>query len=269
MDRREFLKLSLAGGAAMMFDASSFAAALADGSRAKTLVLGGGAFALGYALAHPGEVLVLERGIHLAADFACTCGPFEPGEPKTALGRELLSELETCGILVDGKLELPPLADFMSVFFAEHGGRAFLNAELATLNKTSRGYHVAIYGGAADGLSEFNVRSVLDTTDVGFRNYGVDVLTGKRFGGIGPDGYFTVDLPADADGHSARLALYEAWEAAGKKPEELLAEVNALKCLYPKERIVRRQKEGYDWVPSAQFPTLIAAFEEGVAWKSV
>lgn len=269
MERREFLKLSLAGGAAMLFDAPSFAAALADGSRPKTLLLGGGAFALGYALAHPGETLVLERGIHLAADFACTCGPFEPGEPKTALGRELLAELKKCGILADGLLELPPLADFMSVFFADHGGKAFLNAELAALEKLSRGYRVKIYGGGADGLSAFTVGMVFDTTDVGFRNGGADALVGKRFGGIGPDGYFTVDLPADADWHAARLALYKAWEATGKKPEELLAEVNALKCLYAKGRIVRRQKDGYDWVPSAQFPTFIAAFEEGFAWKSV
>ena len=99
MERREFLKLSLAGGAAMLFDASSFAAALAQGDRPKTLVLGGGAFALGYALAHPGETLVLERGLHLAADFACTCGPVEPGAARTALGRELLAGLSNCGIL--------------------------------------------------------------------------------------------------------------------------------------------------------------------------
>ncbi len=268
MERREFLKLSLAGGAALLFDAPSFAAALADGSRPKTLVLGGGAFALGYALAHPNETLVLERGIHLAADFACTCGPFEPGEPRTALGRELAEGLEKCGILADGRLELPPLADYMSVFFADHGGRAFVNAELAALEKSPRGYRVKVCGGGADGISEFAVGDVIDTTDVGFRNVGADALVGKRFGGIGPDGYFTVDLPADADWHTARLALYRAWEATGRKPEQLLAEVNALKCLYGKGRIVRRQKDGYDWVPSAQFPTLLDAFEEGIAWKS-
>ncbi len=268
MERREFLKLSLAGGAAILFDASSFAAALADGSHPKTLILGGGAFALGYALAHPNETLVLERGIHLAADFACTCGPFEPGEPRTVLGRKLVEGLEKRGILADGKLELPPLVDYMSVFFADHGGRAFMSAELAALGKSPHGYRVKIYGGGADGFSEFTVGDVLDTTEVGFRNAGADALVGKRFGGIGPDGYFSVDLPADADWHAARLALYEAWEAAGKKPEELLAEVNALKCLYGKGRIVRRQKDGYDWVPSAQFPTLLDAFEEGIAWKS-
>ena len=268
MERREFLKLSLAGGAALLFDAPSFAAALADGPRPKTLVLGGGAFALGYALAHPSETLVLERGIHLAADFACTCGPFEPGEPRTALGREFAEGLEKCGILAGGRLELPPLADYMGVFFADHGGRAFMNAELAALEKSSRGYRVKVCGGGADGISEFTIGDVIDTTDVGFRNAGADALVGKRFGGIGPDGYFTVDLPADADWHAARLALYRAWEATGRKPEQLLAEVNALKCLYGKGRTVRRQKDGYDWVPSAQFPTLLDAFEEGIAWKS-
>ena len=269
MKRREFLKLSLAGGAATLFDASSFAVALAEGSRPKTLVLGGGAFALGYALANPNEVLVLERGIHLAADFACTCGPFEPGEPKTALGQELLEGLTKCGILAEGRLELPPLADYMSVFFADHGGKAFMNAEPAALEKTAHGYRVRIYGGGADGFSEFVVGNVLDTTDVGFRDCGADAIIGKRFGGIGPDGYFSVDLPADANWHTARLAFYRAWEAMGRRPEELFTEVNALKCLYRTGRIVRRQEDGHQWLPSAQFPTLITAFEEGLAWKSV
>lgn len=269
MERREFLKLSLAGGAAMLFDASSFAAALAQGDRPKTLVLGGGAFALGYALAHPGETLVLERGLHLAADFACTCGPVEPGAARTALGRELLAGLSNCGILAHGQLELPPLADYMGVFFADHGGRAFLNAELADMKATARAVRVRIYGGGAAGFSTFTVRNVLDTTDVGFRNCGEDAVAGKRFGGLGPDGMFTVDIPANAGWHEARLALYAAWEAKGRKPEELLAEVNALKCLYREGRIARRVADGRTWTPSAQFPTLLDAFEEGLAWKSI
>ena len=121
--------MSLAGGTVALFDAQSFAAALAADGRAKTLVVGGGAFALGYALAHREDALVLERGIHLAADFACTCGPQKLGTPKTSLGRELRDGLASCGILNGEHLELPPLADYMGAFFADHGGRAFMNAE--------------------------------------------------------------------------------------------------------------------------------------------
>lgn len=269
MDRREFLKLSLAGGAVSLFDAKLLAAALGSDGATKTVIFGGGAFALGQALAHPEETLILERGIHLAADYACTCGPDTLGEPHTPLGRALRDGLAACGILRDGRLELPPLADFMCAFFADHGGRAFLNVEPARLAANGRGYDLTVYGGGANGLVSFAVGQVLDTTDVGFGNVGADALVGKRFGGLSADGLFTVDLPPRADWHQARLALYDAWERAGHQPEELLAEVNALKCLYRDGRIVRRTAGGGTWIPSAQFPTLMAAFEEGLAWKSV
>lgn len=269
MKRREFLKMSIAGGTVALFDAQSFAAALAADGRAKTLVVGGGAFALGYALAHREDALVLERGIHLAADFACTCGPQKLGTPKTSLGRELRDGPASCGILNGEHLELPPLADYMGAFFADHGGRAFMNAEPAEIEKVVHGYRLAIYGGGANGLSSFTVGNVLDATDVGFGNVGEEALAGKRFGGIGPDGPFSVDLPPDADWHAARLCLYDAWEKAGHRPDELLAEANALRCIYRTGRISRRVKDGWRWVPSAQFTTLMEAFEEGLAWKSV
>ena len=268
MKRREFLRISLAGGTVALFDARSFASALAVGGSAKTLVVGGGAFALGYALAHRDQALVLERGIHLAADFACTCGPQKLGTPKTSLGRDLRDGLASCGILDGDDLELPPLADYMGTFFADHGGRAFLNAEPAEIEKVAQGYRVTIYGGGANGLSSFTVGNVLDATDVGFGDVGADALAGKRFGGIGPAEPFSVDLPPDVDWHAARLSLYDAWEKSGHRPDELLAEANALKCTYRAGRISRRVKDGWHWVPSAQFTTLMEAFEEGLAWKS-
>ena len=60
MNRRTFLKTAM--GAAALFRADLFAAALMRDGTPKTLVLGGGAFALGYALAHPAEAIILERG---------------------------------------------------------------------------------------------------------------------------------------------------------------------------------------------------------------
>ena len=110
MNRREFIGLSLAGGALSLFDNSAFAAALSAGGRPKTLVLGGGAFALGYALAHPKEALVLERGIHLGLDYAGTTGPVSPGTPTTEIGRELVAKMAEAQILKNGVMELPPLA---------------------------------------------------------------------------------------------------------------------------------------------------------------
>ena len=139
VDRRDFLKDALTGALVCSFAPSAFAAALSAGGRPKTLVLGGGAFALGYALAHPKETLVLERGIHLGLDYAGTTGPVVPGTPTTEIGRELVAKMTEAQILRDGVMELPPLADFLAVFFADHGGQAFMNADLVDLKKLSDG----------------------------------------------------------------------------------------------------------------------------------
>ena len=270
MDRREFIGLSLAGGTLSLFGVRAFASALHAGGRPKTLVLGGGAFALGYALAHPRETLILERGIHLGLDYAGTTGPVAPGTPTTDIGRELLAKMAEAQILKDGVMELPPLADFLAVFFMDHGGQAFMNADLVDLKKTPDGYRLGIIGGGNDGLYQFNVGGFVDTTDVGWRNFGADAVVSKRFGGVQRDfTYFNVELPPTAGWHEARLALYDAWKNSGHQPKELLAETNAIKCLYGAGRVERRNGElGYVWTPSGQFADLVTAFEEGYKWTS-
>ena len=281
MNRRKFIGLSLAGGVVSVFDRSAFAAALSAGGSPKTLVLGGGAFALGYALAHPKETLVLERGIHLGLDYAGTTGPVAPGTPTTALGRELVARMAEAQILKDGVMELPPLADFLAVFFMDHGGQSFMNADLVDLQKKADGYRVSIIGGGSEGISQFDVGGFLDTTDIGWRNFGANAVTAKRFGGIQGDfSYFNVDLLPTDGWHEARIKLYDAWKAAGHLPKDLLAEVNAIKCFYgngaavsskpPYRGVVRRNDDlGYIWTPSGQFTDLITAFEEGCKWNAV
>ena len=103
----------------------------------------------------------------------------------------------------------------------------------------------------------------LDTTDVGWRNIGLDAIAGRRFGAITDKGYFSVDLPATTDWHEARLKLYNSLEQ-NVKGVKVLAETSAMKCLYKTTRIDRMTPDGYRWIPSAQFPTLMDAFEEGV-----
>lgn len=179
MDRRKFIKLALASGAVSAFDRSAFAAAISAGGVPKTLVLGGGAFALGYALAHAKETLVLERGIHLGLDYAGTTGPVVPGTPTTEIGRELLAKMAEAQILKDGVMELPPLADFLAVFFMDHGGQAFMNADLVDLRRQADGYRVSVIGGGSEGVSQFDVGGFVDTTDVGWRNFGADAVVSK------------------------------------------------------------------------------------------
>ena len=104
----------------------------------------------------------------------------------------------------------------------------------------------------------------LDTTDVGWRNFGENTIAGKRFGAITDKGYFSIDLPAAANWRDARLKLYDSLEQ-NAKGVKVLAESSAMKCLYKtSERINRITPRGYRWIPSAQFPTLLNAFEEGM-----
>ena len=266
MNRRTFLKTAM--GAAALFRADLFAAALMRDGTPKTLVLVGGAFALGYALAHPAEAIVLERGIHLAADYGMVGDFAAPGVPTTDLGRELMAELTQAGLLKDGRLELPPLSDFMASFFARKGGRSFMNAELATLVRTTTGWSGEISGGGTEGFVPFEVAHVLDTTPTGWQDAGLPDVAARTFSGITTDGLFTVQLPSDADAHSARLKLHADAATAGAT---LLAETNVLGIRYreTKKRLVRTRPCGPTWVPSAQFPDFFTAFEEGLAWTSV
>ncbi len=254
--------MGAASGALMLFDQSAFGKLLGD-SHIGTMILGGGAFAIGFALAHTEETVIVERGIHLCADVALTGDFAAIGTPVSPLGRKLYQRLEMEGLLVDGKVECPPLADFMATFFVEHKGTALANAELVDLQKINNGWKAKLYGGGSAGICDMSVTNFLDTTDVGWRNIGMDAIAGRRFGAITDKGYFSIDLPATTDWHEARLKLYDSLELQAKD-SRILAEASAMKCLYKTARIDRMTEDGYQWIPSAQFPTLMDAFEEGV-----
>lgn len=292
MKRRAFLKVSAAGVGVTVFRAEALAAALGEGKeKPKTLVLGGSAFACGLALAHPEEVLVLERGIHLVPEFALAYDPLGPGQPKTDLGRSICGELAGCGILSGGKLHHPPLADFFTDLMSRRGCHLLLNAETTEIERVEDGFRVTVC--ATDGLSSFTAAKVIDTTPEGWRGAGRDAVRAKALTatlqGKLPDGkeelrepglvirkgvfadewLLRVELPAAADWHDARLKLHAAWEAL--KPRcpglKLAAEAGALACMYGAERISRPGPEGIVWSPGAQFGALMTALEEGLSWN--
>lgn len=269
MNRREFLKRGVIAGVVAAFSPQALASALAQGQGRKTLVLGGSAFALGYALAHPEDTVVLERGILLAPEFSATGDYAAPGAARSPLGRELLAALEKCGLLRDGKVELPPLADFLSEFFASHGGCAFLNAELVSVETPRRGsFRLGIFGSAYTGVKTFAVERFFDTTPTGWRDMGADAVKAKVFRAITDRGAFAADLPADADWHSARLALHEEFARRGGGAR-ILAEANGFKYSYGGAKVERKTSAGFVWKPSAQYRTLLDAFEEGAAWNTM
>jgi len=292
MKRRTFLKVSAAGVGVTVFRAEALAAAL-GGEKAKprTLVLGGSAFACGLALAHPEEVLVLERGIHLAPEFALAYDPPDAGTPKTDIGRGVCVDLEGCGILSGGKLHHPPLADYFTDLMTRRGCSLLLNAETTEIERVKDGFRVTVC--ATDGLSFFTVGKVIDTTPEGWRGAGRDAVRAKALTatlqgklpdgeaelrtlgavirkGVFPDEWLLrVELPAAADWHDARLKLHAAWEALKPRcPQlKLAAEAGALACTYGGERIRRPGANGIVWAPGAQFENLMAALEEGLSWN--
>ena len=271
MDRREFLKCGAMAGAVTVFSPAAFAAALAEGNRRKTLILGGSAFALGYALAHPGEAVVLERGILLAPEFAATKDYAELGTATSPLGRELVAGLEQSGLLEDGKIELPPLADFMSEFFAAHGGRAFLNVELVSVEASRESdmpWKLGVFGSAYTGVQTFDAARFFDTTPTGWRDCGADAVKAKTLWAITDRGAFGAEVPADANWHRARLALHDEFARRGDGAK-LLVEANGFEYSYGGAKIERKTSAGFVWKPSAQYRTLMEAFEEGAKWNTM
>jgi hypothetical protein len=157
----------------------------------------------------------------------------------------------------------------MSEFFASHGGRAFLNAELVSVETLRRGsFRLGIFGSAYTGVRTFSVERFFDTTPTGWRDLGADAVKAKVFRAITDRGAFAAELPADADWHRARLALNEEFARRGGGAR-ILAETNGFAYSYGGAKIERNTSAGFVWKPSAQYSTLLDAFEEGVAWNTM
>ena len=97
---------------------------------------------------------------------------------------------------------------------------------------------------------------------------GADAVKAKIFRVITDRGTFAAELPADADWHRARLALNEAFARRGDGAK-ILAEANGLEYSYGGAKVERKTSAGFVWKPSAQYSTLLDAFEEGVAWNTM
>ena len=288
MNRRDFLKTSAAGIGVALGNASVFQALAAE-SAGKTLVLGGTAFACGVACAHPDSVIVLERGIHLAPEFALTNEHPEAGQPEMAAGRDLCGKLAACGLLNKGRLRQAALPDFLANYLTGCGCPLLLAAELASCEKSPQGFRVTLCG--IDGLSSLTVARILDTTAEGWQESGRDSLASQSISarlrgrlpaslptlaesgaslreGDAPDEIvLRVALPASASWHEARLRLHAVWNSvrASLPGLSLAAESPELARSYRSGAIRRTGKNGITWIPSAQFGNFVTAFEKGMS----
>ena len=246
VSRRGFLKAASVGTLALSFDPSLFAAAMAPAPRPKTLVLGGTAFGLGVAVANPGQCVVIERSLHLAPEFSQVGDWGELGEAATEQGKALAEAIRSVGLVTDGRLELPPLSDFLHKYAAEKG--------------------VPLCGGGSAGVCEVEAASLLDTSSIGWRDCGLGEVESRTFAAVTLSGHVSVTLPANATRREARLKLWEKIQPlkGGDKP---LAEVNELGTVYRRKSggAIKKKVDGnWTWIPSAQFTTFMSAFEEGL-----
>ena len=264
--RRDFLKIASAGALSGSFAPSLFAAAMSPSPRLKTLVIGGTAFSLGFAAARPGRCVIVERGIHLAPEFSQVGDWGELGDATSECGREMADSIRSAGLVTDGRLELPPLSDFLHRHVEEMGLSVFCNVELVSFKRNAGGFRALVCGGGSSGLCEANAASLLDATPVGWRDCGMEEVEARTFSAVTADGIVSVTLPANATRREARMKLWGRLESPDGRVKPL-AEANELGTVYRRSgaEVVRREvAEGWKWIPSAQFGTFMSAFEEGV-----
>ena len=264
--RRNFIRAVSASALCSSFCPTLFAAAMTPSPRPKALVLGGTAFGLGVAVANPGRCVVIERSLHLAPEFSQVGDWGELGEAATERGRALAEAIRSVGLVSDGRLELPPLSDFLHQYAAEKGVSFFCCADLVSFKRNANSCRAVVCGGGSAGVCEVEAASLLDTSSVGWRDCGLGEVESRTFAAVTLSGHVSVTLPANATRREARLKLWEKIQPlkGGEKP---LAEVNELGTVYRRESggTIKKKVDGnWTWIPSAQFPTFMAAFEEGL-----
>ena len=264
--RRNFIRAVSASALCSSFCPTLFAAAMTPSPRPKALVLGGTAFGLGVAVANPGRCVVIERCLHLAPEFSQVGDWGELGEAATERGRALAEAIRSVGLVSDGRLELPPLSDFLHQYAAEKGVSFFCCADLVSFRRGPSACRAVVCGGGSSGMCEVEAASLLDTTSTGWRDCGLGEVESRTFAAVTMSGLVSVALPASATRREARLKLWDKVEQlkGGEKP---LAEVNELGTVYRRKAggtIRKIVDESWTWIPSAQFPTFMSAFEEGL-----
>lgn len=264
--RRDFIRGASAGALCSSFCPTLFAAAMTPSPRPKTLVLGGTAFGLGVAVANPGRCVVIERSLHLAPEFSQVGDWGELGEAASEQGRALAGAIRSAGLVSDGRLELPPLSDFLHQYAAEKGVSFFCCADLVSFKRNANVCRAVVCGGGSAGVCEVEAASLLDTSSVGWRDCGLGEVESRTFAAVTLSGHVSVTLPANATRREARLKLWEKIQPL-KGDDKPLAEVNELGTVYRRKSggAIKKKVDGnWTWIPSAQFATFMSAFEEGL-----
>ncbi len=257
----------------------------------ETLFFGASSHACARAWAKPDRTVILESSLLTVGEFSGALSPVELTTPRCEAAKAFVRRMEKEGLVANGKYHAPPVSDVIVTELLDRQANFFFNGTLVDVTR-SDGRFCALVSGA-DGLNRIVANRIIDTTPVGWRDYGAgrirekflcaplfgnpngttDSLRGEGYetfaGALPGEMTLKVKLAADADWHTARLKLYETYErfASGHGSGwQIGGEATQLGVVYwTTERISETTPDGILWHPAAQYPDLVSAFEEGAA----
>ena len=258
--------------------------------QANRLVIGGTVLGCGLAMADPAGALLVERGMVLGYDYSAALHEPACPEATTPTGRELADAMVEWGLLHDGRVHLPPVADLLAARLHERNCRVLLYTEVLKIEAhNDGGWVVTLWN--RDGMSTVAAEQIVDTTSEGvghalaqgvplrksFCGAMVATVSGapapesiepERWcclrGALPDELILKVALPEDAGWPQARQALHDTWaEVRGRglaRSWQLGAEAGAIAHEYIAP-INRAVGPSWRWRPSASYGSLMAAYE--------
>lgn len=128
--------------------------------RVKTLCFGATVFSCGYALTHD-DVMIVERGINPAAEFALALYKPYISEPSTKIGSMLWEETLQRGFRVGTRLHLPPVSSLMSKFLYDAAVKVYLSCEKVSCVRTDSGWLTEVF--TVDGYTKIESDYIINT----------------------------------------------------------------------------------------------------------
>lgn len=256
---------------------------------ADKVILGASAFACGYAAAHKESLMILEPTILVGSEFTVTyrSTPWNLSETLSPLSRSLSAVAARRNLLLpSGAVSIPPISGILSQILLDAEVPILLSCCVEKISKQANGFCISFFG--MDGWEQIECRQILDTTALGVRrmashpqkmlramlsgeNAAVQALCSQlrqtdlslikgRF-----ETEYAIGFLASSDvGYvEARRILVRKWKDEGIAQWRIAAISPIFDYIYDSPVCVT-EEDGFQWIPSASYPTLLAAFEGGV-----
>lgn len=224
----------------------------------KTLVIGAGHRAVGFAVARKGT-LICEESEFCDSDFSLTLKSFsrEGYQPQTEAGKELLKSYERLGLVRDLALNCSALEIGLSRYVLEKGVDILLKTRVVQVEKGQEGFAVTLLTNA--GLETVRADRVVDVRPTGEKQISLlftltDEESLSRVGACFPAGRTerafypdrgVLHLPVEGDYNQALCSLHDRWESGGLEEKILLV---APRLHFDRETDpIQAFEAGYEW----------------------